>query len=280
MPRHWLSTFESDLPRLCADLKDLVLLESPTADAALVSRLGEWIHDRLRERGVPAELRHCPPAGNAVLASAAYRDGGDASPGPPRHGLAGARPMRRNALDAPGRSGLRSGGIFDMKAGIAVGMAVLTAMLRETDPSPVSLLLVPDEETGSTHSRELSAERGPAPSPGAGARAFEGRRGKGGAQGQRCLSGALRGSRRPRRARARARRFGAGGAGAVHAVSRRPGRLAEGDDAHSEPGPGRGRRKRRSGVRGADGRRPGLDASGGRPRERRAFEATIRPTPP
>ena len=46
-------------------------------------------------------------------------------------------------------------GAFDMKAGIAVGMAVLTAMVRETRPSPVSLLLVPDEEIGSTHSREL-----------------------------------------------------------------------------------------------------------------------------
>jgi glutamate carboxypeptidase len=46
-------------------------------------------------------------------------------------------------------------GAFDMKAGVAVGMAVLTAMVRETCPSPVSLLLVPDEEIGSPHSREL-----------------------------------------------------------------------------------------------------------------------------
>jgi glutamate carboxypeptidase len=42
-----------------------------------------------------------------------------------------------------------------MKAGIAVGMAVLTAMVRETDPASVSLLLVPDEGTDSRHSREL-----------------------------------------------------------------------------------------------------------------------------
>ena len=153
MPRHWLSTFESDLPRLCADLKDLVLHESPTADAALVSRLGEWIHDRLRERGVPAELRHCPPAGDAVLASVAYRDGGTLLLGHldtvwPAETLA-AMPWTLQGERASGP------GAFDMKGGIAVGMAVLTAMVRETDPSPVSLLLVPDEETGSTHSREL-----------------------------------------------------------------------------------------------------------------------------
>ncbi len=42
-------------------------------------------------------------------------------------------------------------GVFDMKAGVAMGMAVLAAMARETCPSPVSLLLVPDEEAGSDH---------------------------------------------------------------------------------------------------------------------------------
>jgi glutamate carboxypeptidase len=47
-------------------------------------------------------------------------------------------------------------GAFDMKAGIAVGMAVLGAMVRESRAFPVSLLLVPDEETGSLASREMT----------------------------------------------------------------------------------------------------------------------------
>jgi glutamate carboxypeptidase len=47
-------------------------------------------------------------------------------------------------------------GVFDMKAGVVVGMAVLAATLREERPSPVSLLLVPDEETGSQASRETT----------------------------------------------------------------------------------------------------------------------------
>jgi glutamate carboxypeptidase len=42
-----------------------------------------------------------------------------------------------------------------MKSGVAVGMAVLRAVVRETRQFPVSLLLVPDEETGSAHSRDL-----------------------------------------------------------------------------------------------------------------------------
>jgi glutamate carboxypeptidase len=47
-------------------------------------------------------------------------------------------------------------GVFDMKAGVAVGMAVVAAMAREAAASPVSLLLVPDEEIGSAASRELT----------------------------------------------------------------------------------------------------------------------------
>ena len=121
--------------------------------SALVSRLGEWIHDRLRERGVLAELRHCAPAGEAVLVSAAYRDGGTLLLGHldtvwPAETLA-TMPWTLEGDRASGP------GVFDMKAGIAAGMAVLTAMVRETDPASVSLLLVPDEETGSKHSCEL-----------------------------------------------------------------------------------------------------------------------------
>ena len=88
-----------------------------------------------------------------MLASAAYRDGGTLLLGHldtvwPAETLA-TMPWTLQGDRASGP------GVFDMKAGIAVGMAVLTAMVRETDPSPVSLLLVPDEETGSAHSREL-----------------------------------------------------------------------------------------------------------------------------
>jgi glutamate carboxypeptidase len=154
MSRRWLSTFESDLPRIVADLETLVRLESPSDDAARVSQLAAWVRDRLRERGVPAELRPCPPRGDAVLASVAYRDGGTLLLG---HldtvwpvGTLADMPWRLEAGHAMGP------GVFDMKAGVAVGMAVLTAMVRESRAFPVSLLLVPDEETGSAASRELT----------------------------------------------------------------------------------------------------------------------------
>jgi glutamate carboxypeptidase len=154
MSARWLSAFESELPRITSDLEGLVRLESPSDDAARVSLVARWIHDRLRERGVPAELRPCPPRGDALLASVAYREGGSLLLG---HldtvwpaGTLAEMPFR---LDAGRASGP---GVFDMKAGIAVGMAVLGAMLREPNAPPVSLLLVPDEEVGSEASRELT----------------------------------------------------------------------------------------------------------------------------
>jgi glutamate carboxypeptidase len=154
MSRRWLSVFESDLPRLVADLEALVRLESPSDDAARVTRLAAWVHDQLRERGVPAELRPCPPRGDALLASVVFREGGTLLLG---H-LDTVWPAGTLA-DQPWRldGGLAYGpGVFDMKAGVVVGMAVLTAMVRESRPHPVSLLLVPDEEAGSPVSRELT----------------------------------------------------------------------------------------------------------------------------
>ena len=154
MSRRWLSVFESDSPRLVGDLETLVRLESPTDDAGRVSDAARWVRDRLRERGVPAELRPCPPRGDALLASVVFREGGTLLLGHldtvwPVGTLAGM-PWR---LDAGRASGP---GVFDMKAGVVAGMAVLTAMVRETRPLPVSLLLVPDEEAGSEASRDLT----------------------------------------------------------------------------------------------------------------------------
>jgi glutamate carboxypeptidase len=154
MTSRWLSTFESDLPRLVADLEALVRLESPSGDAARVSRVAAWIHDTLRERGVPAELRPCASRGDALLASVVFREGGTLLLG---HldtvwpaGTLAELPWRFDGGRAQGP------GVFDMKAGIVVGMAVLAAMVRESRPHAVSLLLVPDEEIGSGSSRDLT----------------------------------------------------------------------------------------------------------------------------
>jgi glutamate carboxypeptidase len=112
------------------------------------------VHERLRERGVPSELRSCAPRGDALLASVAFREGGTLLLGHldtvwPAGSLA-EMPWRLQGGRASGP------GVFDMKAGIVVGMAVLAAMVRESRPRSVSLLLVPDEEAGSPASRDLT----------------------------------------------------------------------------------------------------------------------------
>jgi glutamate carboxypeptidase len=148
MSRRWLSAFESDLPRLVGDLESLVRLESPSDDAARVTQLAAWIRDRLRERGVPAELRPCPPRGDALLASVVLRGG-------PFSSATSTRCGRGNGPALAARGAGRPAGVFDMKAGIVVGMAVPAAMVRESRRT-VSLLLGPDEEEGSPVSRELT----------------------------------------------------------------------------------------------------------------------------
>ncbi|HSD26713.1 MAG TPA: M20 family metallopeptidase, partial [Vicinamibacteria bacterium] len=145
---------ESRGPGLVGDLEELVGLESPSDDAVRVGRMAAWIRDRLRERGVPAELRPCPPRGDALLASVASRERGTLLLG---HldtvwpvGTLAERPWRLEEGKAYGP------GVFDMKAGIVVGMAVVAALARQSPHHPVSLLLVPDEEVGSAASRELT----------------------------------------------------------------------------------------------------------------------------
>jgi glutamate carboxypeptidase len=153
MARRWLSVFESGLPGLGADLETLVRLESPSDEPHLVSRLAEWIRQQLRARGVGAELCPCPPSGEALLASVGPPGGGTLLLGHldtvwPRGTLA-SMPWRLEGGRASGP------GVFDMKAGIAMGMAVLVALARETPAPSASLLLLPDEERDTDHSRAL-----------------------------------------------------------------------------------------------------------------------------
>jgi glutamate carboxypeptidase len=160
MARRWLTAFEPELPRILADLEALVKRESPSDDATRVSGLAAWVGERLRERGVEAELRPCPPSGDVLVASTRPGEAGTLLLG---HldtvwpvGTLAEMPWRVDDGRAKGP------GVFDMKAGVALGMAVLAALAREPRPPAVTLLLVPDEEVGSRASRattELVARR-------------------------------------------------------------------------------------------------------------------------
>jgi glutamate carboxypeptidase len=141
---------------LLPDLEALVVRESPSDDAPAVTALAHHIIERLRAARVHAEARPCPPRGDAVLATVGEGPGGPLLLGHhdtvwPR-GAFGETPFRVE----DGRA--RGPGVFDMKAGIAVGIAVLADLARRPKPPRVTLLLTPDEELGTKASRPLLLE--------------------------------------------------------------------------------------------------------------------------
>jgi glutamate carboxypeptidase len=155
-PRDWLARFEPRAEALAADLEALVLQESPSDDAARVSSLARWVRDRLRGAGVRAETRPCARRGDALLARAGNGGGGALILG--HLDTVWATGTLRDfpfQVDGDRASGP---GVFDMKAGIAVAMAVL-AELSVQGAGEASLLLVPDEEVGSAASRALILEQ-------------------------------------------------------------------------------------------------------------------------
>ena len=145
--------FETDA--LLRDLEALVVRESPSDDAERVTALARFVAASLRARGVPAETRPCPPAGEALLATIGA--GGALLLG---H-LDTVWPVGSlRELPFAVRDGQATGpGVFDMKAGIAVALAVLPALARQPKPPGVTLLLTPDEEVGTTASRSLLLEQ-------------------------------------------------------------------------------------------------------------------------
>lgn len=154
-PRDWLARFQAREERLQADLESLVTIESPSDDPERVSELARWVRDRLRGAGVRAETRACAPRGDALIA---------------RVGNGGRRTLLLGHLDTVWPAGtLRElpfavdgdratgPGVFDMKAGIAVAIAVLGELAAQAR-ADATLLLVPDEEVGSADSRALTLE--------------------------------------------------------------------------------------------------------------------------
>ncbi|HSB64162.1 MAG TPA: M20 family metallopeptidase [Thermoanaerobaculia bacterium] len=140
---------------MLSDLEALVVRESPSGESALVGDLAGWIAARLTAAGVSASRVPCAGRGDALLARVGPERGGTLLLG---HldtvwpaGTLAEIPFRVEA-------GLARGpGVFDMKGGIAVAMAVLEAVARR-DVMPaagLALLLTPDEEVGTYASRDL-----------------------------------------------------------------------------------------------------------------------------
>jgi glutamate carboxypeptidase len=137
------------------DLRELVVRESPSDDPERVSALAVWIRDRLGREGVMAQVVPCPPRGHSVVATV----GSDRTQ--PSTLLLGhidtvwpVGTLLGFPFEVEGDI-VHGPGCFDMKAGVAVAIHVLSRLQRQASSPKVTLLLVPDEEVGSAASSAL-----------------------------------------------------------------------------------------------------------------------------
>ena len=149
-----LTYAESELASLLDLIESLARLESPSTDKAAVDRCGLYITEHLRAIGGRVEAFSNETRGNHLVA----RFDGIGQPvlllghfdtvWPV--GTLATMPVRREA----GR--LHGPGIFDMKAGLGLGMLALRALhATSTARPPVVMVLTTDEEIGSGTSRSL-----------------------------------------------------------------------------------------------------------------------------
>jgi glutamate carboxypeptidase len=136
----------------------LVRYESPTDDKAAVDRCGVALEQRLQALGGRTRFFEQPNAGNHLRAEFGSGDGqvlllGHFDTVWPVGQLA-AMPLERHGDQ------LRGPGVLDMKAGIAIGMLAVRAVLAIAPPTRTRIVMLwtTDEETGSRTSRAILEE--------------------------------------------------------------------------------------------------------------------------
>lgn len=145
---------------LLSVLTDLVRLESPTTDPSAVDRCGERLAEHLREMGGAVERVPSPTSGAHLRATF-----GSGSPAR-RVMLLGhfdtvwpvGQIERMPLRESDGR--LYGPGVFDMKAGIVIGMLAVRALAAAGRLADVRVVMLwtADEERGSRSSRGLVEE--------------------------------------------------------------------------------------------------------------------------
>jgi glutamate carboxypeptidase len=157
-----LGYFKKQQSKIVETIRQLVEIESPSDVKQSVDRLGTVLASRLADMGGRVHVHPAEKFGNHVQVE--FRSAGKNKNQKPvlllGHldtvypiGAISKMPCRV----AKGR--LYGPGVLDMKSGIALALHVIEAMLKWNAgklPRPVTLLLVSDEEVGSTTSRTIT----------------------------------------------------------------------------------------------------------------------------
>ena len=153
--RDLAALFDARRGSMLKDLESLVIRESPSDESSLVSDVARWLAARFEESGIPAACVPCAGRGDALRVRLGPERGGALLLG---HidtvwpaGTLAEIPFRVEEGVA------RGPGVFDMKGGVTVAIAVLEAFARGDVKlaEGVTLFLTPDEEVGSGASRDL-----------------------------------------------------------------------------------------------------------------------------
>ena len=144
---------EARVDAITADIEALAALESPSTDKAAVDRCGAELIARLRAIGAGVGVLPRSERGDHITAS---WDGDEPGVLLLGHfdtvwaaGTLASMPVRRDG------DRLFGPGVFDMKAGIAIALAAVRALLDTKERRPaIHMLLTTDEEIGSATSRE------------------------------------------------------------------------------------------------------------------------------
>jgi glutamate carboxypeptidase len=144
---------EAHVEETLADIEALAALESPSTDKAAVDRCGAELAARLRTLGATVDRLRQPVRGDHVAASL---DGEEPAVLLLGHfdtvwatGTLADMPLHRDG------DRLFGPGVFDMKAGIAIALTAVRALLHAKTRRPaVHMLWTTDEEIGSGSSRD------------------------------------------------------------------------------------------------------------------------------
>lgn len=162
-PLEQLTYFRKQQRQIVDTIQQLVEIESPSDVKAAVDRMGTVVASRFSELGGKVRVHLAEEVGNHVQVNFATRSSRGQKPVLLLGHMDTVYPIGTIAKMRfrTSKGQVRGPGVADMKAGIALALHAIEALLRwhcGKLPRPVNLLFVSDEEIGSESSRPVTEE--------------------------------------------------------------------------------------------------------------------------